>query len=304
MQKQNKEIGALISLLDDTDKEVHEHVVERLSSFGVDIVPTLEDAWENSGSPDLQKKIEDLIHKIQFDAIVRDLKKWAESNSDDLLQGALIVARYQYNNINGEEIRIFLEQVKKDIWLELNEGLTALEKIKVFNHVFYDVYGFSGNVSNYLDPQNSYINIVVESKKGNPISLGALYLVLAKELGLPIFGVDLPQHFIMAYLDKDEMNPSLFEEEEKEKILFYINPFNKGTIFTEKEIYAYLNKLNIESKLEDGNVVKRYFHPSSEKTVIRLLIQQLIASYESLGENKKVAELSLLLDSIPDEFEE
>ncbi len=63
---------------------------------------------------------------------------------------------------------------------------------------------FSGNTTNHQDPQNSYIGQVLDTKKGNQISLASIYSIIAQKLDIPIYGVNLPQHFILAYLDEDK----------------------------------------------------------------------------------------------------
>ena len=84
------ELKALISLLDDTDNEVITHIEERLVTLGTDVIPVLEDAWSKSFDAVLQERIENIIHKIQFDTLKTELKKWCEENSDDLLAGVIL----------------------------------------------------------------------------------------------------------------------------------------------------------------------------------------------------------------------
>ena len=75
MDKQ--EISALISLLDDPDERIFEEVRSKLLSMGQEIIPTLENAWENSFDAVIQNRIENIIHKIQFEKILGELKNWA-----------------------------------------------------------------------------------------------------------------------------------------------------------------------------------------------------------------------------------
>ena len=82
-----------------------------------------------------------------------------------------------------------------------------MEKVRVLNHIIFDVHGFSGNTANFHAPQNSYINNVLESKKGNPLSLSVLYAVIAQRLDVNIYGVNLPEHFILAYVEDSHYLP-------------------------------------------------------------------------------------------------
>ena len=77
----NNEIKALVSLLDDEDKEILSHVEQKIISLGDAIIPFLEEEWENNFDPNVQKKIEDLIHLLQFDSLKNKLHQWKESNA-------------------------------------------------------------------------------------------------------------------------------------------------------------------------------------------------------------------------------
>jgi regulator of sirC expression with transglutaminase-like and TPR domain len=261
-------------------------------SFGEEIIPELEIAWENSFDSIIQGRIEQIIHTIQFDVIKKMLQDWAAPGNQDLLEGALIMARYQYPDLDEEKIRKLFDQIRQDVWLELNNNLTALEKVRVLNHILFEVHGFSGNTTNYHAPQNSYLNNVLESRKGNPLSLSIVYLIVARDLGIPIHGVNLPEHFVLAYLDNHENYP--VERENIDTVLFYINPFSKGTVFSKKEIDAFLRQLKLDPE-------ERFYMPCSNLDIIRRLLNNLIQSYEKLGYPSKTGELKELLKSLPEQ---
>ena len=277
------EVKALISLLDDSDQEVFTHIEEKLISLGTHVIPMLEDAWSHAFDPILQHRIANIVHKIQFDMLLEDLKIWVHTNTDDLLEGALLVARYQYPELDRDKILQFIATIKKDIWLELNESLTALEQVNVMNHIFFTKHGFTGNTTNYHAPQNSYINCVIESKKGNPLALSTLYLLVTKSLGLPIYGVNLPEHFILSYLEVREG-----EEGNTGRVLFYINPFSKGSVFGKGDIDQFVKKL----KLDPQNT---YYQPCSNKDMILRMLRNLSYSYHKLGDTEKVDEIGLMI---------
>jgi regulator of sirC expression with transglutaminase-like and TPR domain len=287
-----KEVSALISLLDDPDDSVFENVKERLLDMGREIIPELESAWEHSFDSIMQGRIEEIIHTIQFQLIKEELQAWTGPSGRDLLDGALILARYQYPDLNEKKVRKEFDRIKQDIWLELNNNLTSLEKIRVLNHIIFNVHGYSGNTTNYHAPQNSFINDVVETKKGNPLSLSVLYCVVANSLGIPIYGVNLPEHFILAYVDTHEDFP--VEKESRNKILFYINPFSKGTVFGKKEIDSFLQQLKLPA-------TEKYYNPCSNVDMIRRMINNLIMSFQKQGYASKAKELHELLGCLPEQ---
>jgi len=286
------EIDALINLIDDPDEEIYAQVREKIVSYGEEVIPHLENIWElNSFGLEFQQRIEDIIHVIQFDSVFAALERWAKDGGKDLFEGALLIARYQYPDLDELEAKENLMKVRQDIWLELNDDLTALEKVKVFNHVLFDIYGFRGNRKNYHAAQNSYINTVLESKKGNPLSLSLLFIVIADSLGIPIYGVNLPNHFLLAYLDEFNIMKYLEgrgnDDSDDPEVLFYINAFSKGTIVHKSEITQYLEQIKLENK-------KEFFLPCSNLDIIRRILNNLVLSYDRLGYPEKVKELKRL----------
>ena len=274
------EIDALVKLLDDPDEEVYQHVQERLLTYGIEVVSYLESAWEQSLNTVLQERIENLVHAIQFTTIKEDLNLWYQSGAFDLLQGALIINRYQYPDLDEQQVINQIEEIKREIWIGLQYEMSSIEKIKLINHVFYTQYGFSGNTKNHHDPQNSYLNQVLESKKGNQISLAIIYATLAQKLDIPVYGVNLPQHFILGYIDDSN-------EEKEYGVLFYINAFNKGAIFGKHDVDQFLRQLNLEPQ-------PGFYSPCSNTEIIRRIIRNLISAYENLGSKEKVEELKQL----------
>ncbi|WGQ08136.1 transglutaminase-like domain-containing protein [Pedobacter gandavensis] len=279
----SKEISALVKLLDDPDPEIFEHIEKRLLEYGEEVVHFLENAWEESLDTVLQERIENVVHKIQFNSVKQDLNLWYQSGAFDLLQGALVVNRYQYPDLDEEKIKFQMEEIKREIWIGLQYEMSSIEKIKLINHVFYNVYGFSGNTKNHHDPQNSYINQVLDSKKGNQISLAIIYSTIAQKLDIPVYGVNLPQHFILGYIDESKREGHEFG------VLFYINAFNKGAIFGKHDVDQFLRQLGLDP-------MPGFYAPCSNVEIIRRILRNLISSYENLGSADKVAELKELQD--------
>jgi regulator of sirC expression with transglutaminase-like and TPR domain len=279
-----KEVIALITLLDDPDDGIYSEVKNRFIILGPPAIPHLETAWENSFDALMQKRIEGIIHTIQFKALQNALKHWAENEQDDLFKGCAIIARYQYPDLDENKLKKQLHQIKQDVWLELHDDLTAIEKVKIINHIMFEVHQFGGNITNYHAPQNSFINVVLETKKGNPVMLSVIYALVCKELGIPIYGVNLPQHFVLAYVN-DFAN--LFDPSHKtlsDNILFYVNPFSKGLIFNQGDVDAFIKQLNVEPET-------KYYLPCSNLDIIKRLLNNLIYSFDKMGYAEKVQEL-------------
>ncbi|TVP45497.1 MAG: hypothetical protein EA341_15155 [Mongoliibacter sp.] len=271
----DKELNALVSLLDDTDQEVKNHVWEKLTSFGHEVIPFLEKKWEESFNPDIQKEIEELVHNLQFSQLKERLKEWKKSEDQDLLSGLWILNTYQYPDLDFEKLSADMHQIYFDVWTAFKNDLMPYEQVRIINSVLFNQLRFSANTKNFHSPANSMLSSVLETKKGNPISLCSIYLLVAQKLGLPIYGVNLPNLFVLTYKSKDAS--------------FYINAFNKGLIFSKQDINNYLEHLKIESR-------ETFFQPCTHKDILIRSMRNLIVAFEKLGELQKVDEIHQLLD--------
>jgi regulator of sirC expression with transglutaminase-like and TPR domain len=285
---EKREIIAMISLLDDNDNEVISTVTGNLLQQGTEVIPDLEKAWEGTLSEKLQSRLENLIQEIQFNGVKKDLSQWVKSGAEYILEGAFHVARFQFPEISMKKLSDQIEAIRKDVWLEINNNLTALEKVKILNYIIFDVHKFSRNNSDFYSPQNSYINQVFETKKGNPISLSIIYLSIAWKLGLPVYGVNLPKNFILAYKDEYRHRDST---DESDDILFYINPYNRGAILGRREIDYFIKQQQIKSH-------PSFYVPCSNTDIVVRLINNLILSYEKLGYTQKIQRMKELLGII------
>src|ERR1700712_5591125 len=115
---QESEIKALISLLDDEDTQIVSHIEEKILSLGTTIIPYLEQEWESNFSPHVQRRIEELIHALQYELLKERIIKWYASEDQDLLTGMWLVATYQYPDIELLKLKQDLEQIYYETWLE------------------------------------------------------------------------------------------------------------------------------------------------------------------------------------------
>ena len=275
----------MIALLDDSDKEVIEAVTGNLMQQGTLVIPELERAWESTLDEKLQVRLENLIQEIQFNRVKDDLNRWNKTGGEDILEGAFYVARFQFPEISMDKINDQIESIRKDVWIEINSNLTALEKVKILNYILFDLHKYNRNHSDFYSPQNSYINQVIETRKGNPISLSIVYLAVAWKLGLPIYGVNLPKNFILAYKDEFRHWDSA---DESDDVLFYINPYNKGAVLGRREIDYFITQQQLKPH-------PSFYTPCSNRDIIIRLINNLILSYEKLGYTQKITRLKELL---------
>jgi regulator of sirC expression with transglutaminase-like and TPR domain len=277
-QLTENEMKALISLLGDSDPEVVSHVENKIFSLGGSVIPLLEKEWEENFDPFSQKRIEDIIHSLQFGRLREKLMEWKESGAEDLLEGLWLLATYQYPDLDFNKIKEQIQQIYYEAWLEFKPDIQPREQIKILNSVIFNKLKFGPDEKHLSSIGNCLINTVLDSRKGNAFTLSCVYLLVAQKMRLPVYGVDLPQHFVLTYRDGSTQ--------------FYINVFHKGILFTRNEIDLYLSRLNL-------NAEDRYFEPCSHLTIIRGLMHSMMLSFENSGEVERQQEIRELLNSIP-----
>lgn len=273
----NKELKALVSLLDDDDGEVIQHVEDKIMSLGTHIIPYLEFEWENSFNPLLQKRIEELVHTLQYLLLKEKLLAWKEAGGEDLLEGIWLVNTYHYPDLEFEDLRKELEQIYYEAWLEFKSDIHPVDQVKILNSVLFSKLKFGSNTKNFHSPGNSMMNVVLQTKKGNPIALCIIYALVAQKLKLPVYGVNLPNLFVLTY--------------KQGKNQFYINAFNRGLVFTRKEIDEYIDNLKVPHD-------DRFYEPCTNIDIIARVLRNLINAHEKLGHTDKVQEVQQLLDII------
>jgi len=272
-----KEIKALVSLLDDDDIFIVNQVEEKIISLGNVVIPFLEYEWENNFNPVIQKKIEELIHALQFDNLKSKLEDWKISGSTDILEGMWLVATYQYPDLDISKLRSEIDNIFEDAKNEVRLDIHPNDIVKALNAIIFTKYRFSANTKNFHSPANSMINIVLESKKGNPISLCVIYMLVAQKLGIPVYGVNLPNLFILTFKTAE--------------MQFYINAFNKGIIFSRGDLESYVSHLNI-------NPIDIFFEPCNNLDILKRVFRNLVVSFEKIGDYQKVEEIKNLLNAI------
>lgn len=276
----DSEIKALVSLLEDEDNRIITQVEDKILSLGSGVIPFLEEEWEHNFNPSVQRRIEDLIHALQFVLVKERLQEWYESPDQNLLTGMWIIGTYQYPDLELLKLKQDLEQIYYDAWLEFKPDMVPFDQVRVINSVLFNKLKFAANTKNFHSPGNSMLNVVLETRKGNPITLCVIYMLVAQKLKLPVYGVNLPNLFVLTY--KDEKHSQ-----------FYINAFNKGLIFSTQDIENYINELHLPPQ-------ESFFQPCSNLEIVRRMLRNLIMSFDKIGEHAKAEEVKELLLIIAD----
>jgi regulator of sirC expression with transglutaminase-like and TPR domain len=271
------EIKAMVSLLEDDDTDVLNHVESQIYSFGEQIIPYLEDEWARQFSPNVQKRIENILQSLNYKLVRKRLLDWVQNDNTDLLKGMWVIATYQYPDLQLEDLRKKVEQLYFDAWVDFKTDLIPTDQVKLLNSIFFHKLKFKANTSNIKAVANSMINMILESKRSNPIGLCVLYMLVAQKLKLPIYGVNLPNVFVVTY--------------KIDELQFYINVFNKGLTYIRQDIENYIMNLRVTSR-------DLFYEPCANIDIIRRVMRNLMVAYEDVGDTEKTEDIQRLLGEI------
>jgi len=277
----DSQFKALVSLLDDDDPVVSNQVWEELLAMGHTGVSRLEAEWEISQDPAIQSILENTIHRLQIREVADELLAWRKGGGEDLLKGWYLVSKIQFPDLEFEPYRKEISRLVNKAWLEMETGATAEEQVAVLNHLIFRLEGYGPNNARPQHAHNNYLNYLIEQQQGNVLSLSMLYLIVAKQLDLPVGGILLPGYFILSFQDR--------------KSPFFIDVFNGGKIFDRERLENYLEQVNVEAK-------SSYFRPTSNIYMVLSLLNHLTSDYSRMGREDMVSDIEEILRRIDIHF--
>ncbi len=284
-------IDALIRLLEDPNNQVFEQVKNELILIGDEALFPLETAAQkNSFGDQFNERVHSLINEIQRNVLKNELIQWINSEEKDLLLGSIIVSKHHDTYIEDSLVHETIQSLRRDIWLEFNDYQTSFEQIKIFNKIFFGVSQFKCLNKESYSPDEIDISKVLESKQGAPLTIGLIYSIVAQSLDLPVYGVNLPNSFVLAFMDYNQSN-FILNQQNDFGVLFYINPKSLGDILDAREIDAFLSSRNLDPN-------RSHFEPCSNSSLIKRMIKDLMVSFQHIGDERKASDLNELINSI------
>jgi hypothetical protein len=283
----DREIKAMISLLEEPDEKVFQEIMKQMIVLGPDLLPQLEEEWGRTNNQLQQDRLLAIIRKLHIESLYQQLLMWTSFHANDLWRGYLTFHEFLYSGDSGNKLFHHVNKIKRDLAFEMHPNLTALQKVKILNHIFFGVHKFKVNRKPEAFIKSHFLPSLFDTKTGTPHALGLLYMHLAQEFGLPVYGIALPGHFILAYMKADFPGENAFKSE----TLFYINPAHNGVIFTRKEIEKFL-------KAENKSLHPFYFRPNRAPYILGKIIDQLISGYENEPSPDYIEELEYLKEAL------
>jgi regulator of sirC expression with transglutaminase-like and TPR domain len=229
--------AALLSLLADEDPATYQTVRQKILSFGPEAAGWLQPCALSSDAA-LRRRAQEILRHFgrqqADDAFLSFCLR--EGETCDLEQGAWLLARTQYPDINIEGYRALLDTFAAELRLRLGPDAAGREMLETINQYLFRELGFSGNERHYYDPENNFLNRVIDRRTGNPINLCLLYLLIGRRLQLPIAGIGMPGHFVCRY--------------QSSAAEIYIDAFNRGKLLSKADCISLLVQANYGVRAE------------------------------------------------------
>jgi regulator of sirC expression with transglutaminase-like and TPR domain len=268
------QVKALIQLLCTEESRTNTRLVrEKLIELGNISVPFLEEALGRTDTLE-RERIESVLQDIRWLGLEGQFRSWAVQGSD-LEEGAFLLARFCYPDLDVGQYRKVLDRMAGEVRPRIKSLRRSPDVVRTLNYHLFDHLGFHGNTVNYYDPDNSYLNQVIDQRLGIPISLSVVMLLVAKRLDLPLVGVGLPGHFLVRYEGAGQ----------KPGPQIYIDPFNRGQVLTKEECTKFVKEAGYEYREE-------YFRTFASSEILVRMMRNLIFVYNRLQEAQKVEWLS------------
>lgn len=287
--QENKEISALLQLIDDPDEEVYSTISTRIIDYGRNIIPNLENLWENTLNEHVQSRIEMLIHKLHFMDICEELKAWRNEPDKDIIRGALIISKLQYPELDITAVLQEIEKIRRNIWLELNSFLTPLEQAHVLSSILYSYYKLKSQEVAYKQADIFLPHKVLQTKKGNAYSIGLLYDGLATLLNLPVKVINIPRQFVLAYYNEN-LEDDIQNAEYPDQYHFFVDPAT-GRPFTHDDIENYFKRISVP-------IVPSYFRPLTQKQILVSWMEELAKCFDNEEQGYKKQDIAELIELI------
>lgn len=269
------QIRALIRLLSDEDDKIVRTISGKLIGIGPSAVPLLQEA--EIEQPEMGDRIASVLEEIRGGKLEDELTRLVTpSNQAVCLEtGAFLIARYAYPTLDVARYHDQLHTMADEVRARIGSRASGEEAVNALNRYLFTEQGFKGNTKNYYEVENSYLNCVMDRRIGIPISLSAVYLFLGQRLGLPLFGIGMPGHFLVKY--------------ESERYKIFVDCFNGGALLTEKNCARFLTEAGYG--FDD-----KYLQKSPVRAILSRMIKNLLAIYSKAGDSIKTERLTKFIE--------
>jgi regulator of sirC expression with transglutaminase-like and TPR domain len=263
--------NALIKLLGDEDLAVYHAVRGKILSYGQAAADWLR-PHTLSYDPVLRRRAHEIVHYLARQFSDNHFLAFCLNQGEDLdvEEGAWLLAQTQYPEINITAYQALLDSFAGDLRERIDFGSGVEGILAAINHYLFSELGFTGNEQNYYEPDNSYLNRVVDRRLGNSISLCLVYLFIARRLRLPVTGIGMPGHFLVRFQSSTGD--------------IYIDAFNRGKLLSKADCVKYL--LHTSQGFQEGHLA-----PVTPRRILLRICSNLHQIYNQMDLPEETARL-------------
>lgn len=274
------EIASLVYLLDDPDPYVKTQVKNRLFELGEKAVPLLDQQKSETKNLSEKELINEIIQYITYGNLEEDFLDILDEGITNLRQlekAAFVLSRFDNPTLREEEYKKKLDRFAEQISGKIHYEPDETRQIHILMDFVFGELNFTGSTVDYYNPDNCYLNRVIDRRQGLPISLAMIVLFLGRRLDLPFYGINMPIHFMLKFRG------------DKEEVL--IDPFDNGKVVSYNQCYFFLKQNGVEPK-------SKHFEIAGEAEILARCIRNLIQSYAKINADYKVEALKKLLNTV------
>ena len=275
----------LVALFDDPDTVVTGLVNARLSSFGPDVVRSLQNRARREQDTALKATIETRARQLNEEFKISGFQEFINSTPAplSLFEGGWFFSSLFDWTLSRERYEALFYRCSEAYLSEGSDLRTGVENIRVLNHVFYHRLKFTLYDVQLKDPQYALLGEVLETHNGNPFALAFIYLMICQLAGLPVELLCFPGGFVPAYVENGE-------------ILFYINVYRKGELFPQDSLNQFLKGTGLQ-------IDRRAFQRRDESAMLTLYLESLLYIHANRKDEEKSALIERALDCLgPERF--
>jgi regulator of sirC expression with transglutaminase-like and TPR domain len=228
--------AAFEQLLDDSSSTVRQALLAEFSRHRLESFELLRNLAAKPTHP-LSTHASHYLRELSFPDPVTEFREFIRSLNYELETGALLLSRTMNPELNVGDCCAQLDALAARCRELIAEPASAREKCRVINRVLFHEHGLRGNTEHYADPLNSYLDQVLIRRKGIPISLSIVYLLVAERIGLQLEAIALPGHFMVG----------CFEEH----LPFFVDPFNAGVFMCAEEVFSFVKQVSGTASIAD-----------------------------------------------------
>lgn len=272
-----KELRALIDLLD--DNQVIEEVRSKLLEYGSEAIPYLIGVIQDE-DPSRVHHAQQILKEIHRETFENEWKQMLTERAGrdlNLEESIWFISRLQYPGLDVEHYKNRLAGIADEVRARIRDHDSGIARLRRLIGVLVNDHKFNGNSDDYYDPDNSFLNKVLERKTGIPISLSVLYILVGQRVGIQLDGIGIPAHFMLKF------------KEESDSSIYYIDPFHRGRILDRAALKRFCLRLGVGFDEE-------FLKPQTHAEIVERMMRNLVMVYTKNDNDEMLIQLKNLLN--------